>query len=518
MRTALSPPPISSLLHVVASHAALAVWRSDSLLGEDKPVGKKESDLIELAQRKIAHLSLLNQIGEVLDSTLDLSKLLDIALEESMASVEADGGSLMLIGEETGRLEIETCRGIERKYVERTSQLVGASIAGWVAEHGESVLVGDAHDDSRFQMPFFRDNITSSASVPLKARGTIIGVLNVNVVRPDKAFDERDLELLATVASQMAVAIDNARLYERVNRRTKQLGSLLEISKTITSTLNLDEVLRRLADELVKLFQLDVCVLLLADEVSGRFRFGHGVGLKTRRKYAYYDLASPLAARVKKTGRRLALRDMSSSTHLRTQVSDAESLKAAICLPLKDEGKLVGVAAGFARAPRVFAKSQLGIMKSIGELGGVAVRNARVYRQKYRIAELLQQRLVPSSVPTFDHLDIGHKFLPARDVGGDYYDFFKVGHNKLGVVVADVAGSDVEAAEYTTMGKHVLRTYARDSSSPAEVLTRTNNMICEDTRAEMFISLFYGVVDLEKMVLKYANAGLRATGLIQSAR
>ena len=443
----------------------------------------------------------------MLGSTLDLDKLLDIALEESVASVEADGGSLMLIGEETGKLEIVASRGIEEKLVEKTSQSVGTGIAGWVAEHGESVLVGNAHEDSRFRMPFYRDNIASSTSIPLKVRGRTIGVLNVNVKRPDRVFDERDLELLATVASQMAIAIENARLYERVNRRTKQLSSLLEISKTVTSTLNLDEVLVRLAEEMSKLFQLDVCVLLMADELSGRFRFGYGTGLKTRRKHAYYDLAAPLAAEVKRTGKRVVLRDITSSESLRTEVSEMESLKAAICLPLKDEGKLIAVAAGFAAEARVFAKSQIDIMKSIGELGGVAVRNARTYRQKYRIAELLKQRLVPSSVPTFDQLDIGHKFLPARDVGGDYYDFFRVGHNKLGVVMADVAGSDVEAAEYTTMGKHVLRTYAREHVSPAEVLTKTNNMICEDTRAEMFISLFYGVIDLDRMILKYANAG-----------
>jgi phosphoserine phosphatase RsbU/P len=75
------------------------------------------------------------------------------------------------------------------------------------------------------------------------------------------------------------------------------------------------------------------------------------------------------------------------------------------------------------------------------------------------------------------------------------------------VVVADVAGSDVEAAEYTTMGKHVLRTYAREYSSPSEILMKTNDLICEDLRSEMFISLFYGILDLEQMKLKYTHAG-----------
>jgi sigma-B regulation protein RsbU (phosphoserine phosphatase) len=129
---------------------------------------------------------------------------------------------------------------------------------------------------------------------------------------------------------------------------------------------------------------------------------------------------------------------------------------------------------------------------------------------------MLQQRLIPSSVPQVKGLDIGHNFMPAREVGGDYYDFILRGPNELGLVVSDVSGSDVEAAEYTTMGKHVLRTYAREFASPAEVLTKTNNLICEDTAAEVFISLFYGVLDLKRMRLSYANAGCEPPMLYQA--
>ena len=503
---AFSPSDVE-LLHVVASQAALAAWRSGSSSLAAQIETKDQDDLIRLAQRKIQDLSLINQVSEEVSSTLVLDKLLEIALRQSMTVVEADVGSLMLINEETNKLEIAASRGLDRKWVETTSQQIGTSIAGWVAEHGESVLVRDAHRDSRFRMTVFRDSITSAASVPLRTKGGIIGALNVNTVQPGKSFDERDLAILGTVANQMAVAIENARLYGRVNRRTDQLDSLLQIAKTVTSTLNLDEVLRRLSDEICKLFGLEVCVLLVLDEVSGRFRFGRGSGLRTKRKSTYFDLAAPAAARVRKSGKKLVLRDISSSKSLRTAVSDSEGLKATVCVPLKNHGKLVGVAAGFAREARSFPKSQMGIITRLGELAGVAVHNARVYRRKYKMAELLQQRLGSVSIPKVPGLDIGHKFLPAREVGGDYYDFMDVGRNRIGIVVADVSGSDIEAAEYTTMGKHVLRAYAREYQSPAEVLAKTNDLICEDTRDEMFISLFYGVIDTKRMTLEYANAG-----------
>jgi GAF domain-containing protein len=512
---AFSPGDIE-LLHVVASHAALAVLRSRNTT-DIETTRQEQDELIRLADRKIQELSLLNRISEAMSSTLDLDALLKIALEESLTAVGAGAGSIMLVSEETGRLEIVASRGLDRKWVETTSQEIGKSIAGWVAKHGESVLVTDARKDSRFAMPFYRDNITSSASVPLKTKEGVIGVLNVNTVQPGKTFDERDLELLVTVANQMAVAIENARLYARVNRRTKQLSSLLQISRTITATLNLDEVLYRLTTEMCALFQLDACAVLLVDEVSGRLRLGYGTGLKTRRKYAYYDIAAPLAARVKRTGRKLVVRDVSSSSSsYTTEVSKAEGLKAAVALPLKNHGRLVGIAVGFAKEARRFTKSQNAIMKPLGDLAGVAIHNARVYRRKYRIADMLQHRLLPTEIPQIEGLDIGCKFLPAREVGGDYYDFIPLGSNRIGLVVSDVVGSDIEAAEYTTMGKHVLRVYARECVSPAEVLTKTNNLICEDTSAEVFISSFYGVVDLDKMVLRYANAGCEPAALYKA--
>jgi len=498
-------PSDRELLHVVASQAALAAWRG--VVDEPEAETSTQAELIQLAQRKIQELSLINQVSGAVNSTLDLDELLDIALEQSMLAVGGDAGSLMLVSEDTNRLEIVASRGLSDKWIQKTSQEVGKSVAGWVAENGESVLVTNAHTDSRFRMRVFRDKITSAASVPLKSKGVVTGVLNVNTTHPERKFDERDLELLETVANELAVAIENARLYARVNRRTKQLDSLLQISKTITSTLNIDELMRRLSNEVTALFSLDACVLMLLDEVSGRFRLGYTAGLKTRRKQAHYDLALPLAMQVGKTGKKFLVRDVSSSKLVGTEVAKQEGFKSVICLPMRDAGKLVGVAIGFTRDIRMLRRSQKEIMRPLGDLAGVAIRNARMYRQKYRMAEILTQRLTPSSIPDINGVDIGHKYLPAHEVGGDHYDLLWVGDGKLGIVMADVSGHDVEAAEFTAMGKHVLRAYAREHLSPARVLRNTNALICEDTRAEIFISAFYGVLDLEQGKLRYCNAG-----------
>ena len=118
---AFSPSDIE-ILHVVASRAALAAWRSNSPLHSPGVDLQGQDELIRLAQRKIQDLALVNQVSEAVNSTLNLDELLEIALRESMTVVGADAGSLMLISEETGKLEIVASRGLSGEWVQSTSQ------------------------------------------------------------------------------------------------------------------------------------------------------------------------------------------------------------------------------------------------------------------------------------------------------------------------------------------------------------------------------------------------------------
>lgn len=498
--------PDIEILRILAAQAIIeaglpATDREDELQTSDHDV------LIDLAHRKIKELSALNRVSEAVSSTLDMDRLLEIALEQGMAAVGADAGSLMLINQDTTKMEIVASRGISDKFVEETSQSIGESIAGYVAKNGTSVLVSDARRDERFEMPAFRDEINSSASVPLKNRGLIIGVLNVNTTKSKHFFDERDLQLLETIANQMAVAIENSRLHARVIRRTSQLDSLLQISKTITSTLNLDEVLRRLSDEMCSLFEMEVCVILLIDSVRGRFRYGYGSGLKSKNRHTYFDLALPLALRVKQTNHRIMNADIRGHRTLSTAISAQEELRGAVAVPLRNAGKLVAVVTAFSKTVSVFPQSVKDIAKFLPELAGVAIHNAGVFGRKYRIAEMMKSRLVPHGFHGGDRAEVGTKFVPAREVGGDYCDFIHHGDHRISIVLGDVSGNDVEAAEYTLMGKHVIRAYAKGCDAPGDVLCKANAHIYEDTNPEVFISVFFGNLDLQQMTMRFGNAG-----------
>jgi len=458
-------------------------------------------------------LAALHRVSEAVVSTLDLSRLLQATLEQTMAALGAGVGSIMLLDDETKTLSIRVSSGVPKEFVEKTAQPVGKGIAGWVAQHGEPVLINDPAGDPRFRLVAVRPDVTSAMSVPLKTRKKTVGVLNVSTVMPNKAFNEHDLKLLCTLANQMASAIDNARLHDRLTRRTKQLSMLLGVARAMTSTLEMSEVLELIADKLCSLGRGDTCALLLYDEMAGRFRLGYGRGLrKHRKKHAYLDLAQPIARAAVKSGKLVITPNAAlKRSLLDSEVAQKESIIWAVALPLRLKKRVVGVACVFSREIREFSGEEIELLEALSELAGIAVENARVYQHQYKIARVLQKHLTPTTLdaPSCARLrmDVGHKYVPAHDVGGDYYDFINVSPGRIGLAIADVAGSSVSAAVYTSMGKHVLRAYARDNASPAEVLAKVNRIVYEDTEPELFISMLYGVFDLDAMVFRYASAG-----------
>jgi GAF domain-containing protein len=500
------------VLSAVATQVGFAAWKlklSGNILPDsDSPViSPTDVQLIELANRKIQELSIVNKISEAVISTLNLGELLNLALDQCLVAVGATVGSIMLLNEDSQRLSIKAAKGLKQEIVDTASTAVGEGIAGWVAEHGQPVLVHDARQDQRFHLFRYRDDITSAMSIPLKARGRVIGVLNASTIELGRRFGPREVEFLSTIANQVAMAIDNAQLYDRLNKRSVELASLLQISEAITATLEPREVLSLLAKKFMAMAHVDACALLSYEPDSGRFRCLEGRGLSIRnRKSAYLELSLPIAKHALNEGGPVC-GDLASGLLFSNDIAISEGFSSAICVPLTAPDRIVGAIALFSSARRLFSTAELQMLASIGGLAGVALHNALVYKHKYNIARALQFQLVPTVPLKADGLDVGHKFLPAREVGGDYYDIISISPGRVGIVIADVAGNSVPAAMYTSMGKHVLRAYAIEDHSPAEVMSRLNRVACDETQAEVFISLFYGVFDASDRTFRYACAG-----------
>lgn len=134
-----------------------------------------------------------------------------------------------------------------------------------------------------------------------------------------------------------------------------------------------------------------------------------------------------------------------------------------------------------------------------------------------RVASSIQQSILPRRFPPYPDrtdFDLYAESIPAREMGGDFYDFFLIDPHRLGVVIADVSGKGVPAAIFMTVSRTLIKAEAMTGVDPGECLHRANVLLCQDNDASMFVTVFYGVMDLRTGVLVYANAGHNSPYLI----
>ncbi|MBI5417702.1 GAF domain-containing protein [Candidatus Poribacteria bacterium] len=169
--------------------------------------------------KKIIELSKLNEFSIALSSILDVDELLHIVIRSFIEQMNADSGSLMLLDESKKELVVKVAYGNYTYDIFNAKVKVGEGISGWVAAHGESLLVTNIEKDPRFKnMSKERYESKSLISVPLKVKDRAIGVLNINHKKTKESFNKADLDLLLTIINQASIAIENANLYEKLQQ------------------------------------------------------------------------------------------------------------------------------------------------------------------------------------------------------------------------------------------------------------------------------------------------------------
>lgn len=184
-----------------------------------KKIERLHREKVELG-RKLVEIQMMNETFRDINSTLNLDEVLEKIIARVTYCVEAQLGSVMLIDEEKNDLYIAAATGISDEIMKSVRTPVGQGISGWVAENGEPLLVEDIEKDPRFgkKKSSSKYSTNSLISAPLINRGRIIGVINVNNKLNHQPFTQDDLNLLENIANQAAIAIENARLFQKVQQ------------------------------------------------------------------------------------------------------------------------------------------------------------------------------------------------------------------------------------------------------------------------------------------------------------
>ena len=169
----------------------------------------------------------------------------------------------------------------------------------------------------------------------------------------------------------------------------------------------------------------------------------------------------------------------------------------------------------FLTKPIDFADLETTILKALDQVRLVresshARAQVEAFRRELGLAHSIQQSILPQVFPELPGADLFARMIPARNVGGDFFDFFFLKDGRLGVVIGDVSGKGVAAAIFMALCRSLLRSIAIQGVPPGEAMQEANRLICEDNRTDLFVTLFYGVLNLCTGQFDYACGGHNA--------
>ena len=455
----------------------------------------------------------LLEVADVVNTTLDLETTLRRVAELVRKVIDYEIFAILLLNEQKQELYVRFQVGYPLEVADRARIKVGEGVTGRAAQLRQPVLVNDVSKEE-----FYVDavpNVHSELAIPLIVKNRVIGVIDIEA-REKGYFTEEHKRLLTLIASRMAVAIENARLYTRTPRQARTLLLLNEIARELTSILNLDELLKRVGELLSRIIDYQMFSVLLVEPETEKLQ--HRFALRFQEQlHLKHDIpvGRGLVGYAAKSKEAVLVPDVSKDP--RYILLNPET-RSELAVPLIYKEKVIGVLDLEHTRRGYFTEDHKRTLTTLAAQVAIAIENARLYEQIAKqeqrlerdlaLAHELQFRLLPHARPKIPNLEVSAKFVPARAIGGDLYDFIHYSLSRLGIVVGDVSGKGAPAAIYAALVSGILRSHAPIEPGPAEMLSAVNLSLGERRIDGQFVSIIYAVWDDERRTLQVANSGL----------
>ena len=456
---------------------------------------------------------LLLEVADVVNTTLDLETTLRRVAELVRKVIDYEIFAILLLNESLQELYVRFHVGYPPGVAERVHLKVGEGITGRAAQTRQPVLVSEVTQEDSYIEAL--QNVCSELAIPLIVKNRVIGVIDIEA-REKGYFTEEHKRLLTLIASRMAVGIENARLHTRITRQARTLLLLNEIARELTSILNLDELLKRIAELLNRLIDYQMFSILLIDATGEKLQHRFAQRFEERLHLKHdIPLGRGVVGYAAQAKEAVLVPDVAKSS---IYITGNPETRSELAVPLIYQEKVIGVLDLEHTKRGYFTEDHKRTLTTLAAQLAIAIENARLYEQIAKqeqrlerdlaLARELQFRLLPHALPRMHNLDVEAKFVPARAIGGDLYDFVPYSLSRLGIAIGDVSGKGAPAAIYAALVSGILRSHAPIEPGPAEMLSAVNLSLAERRIAAQFVSIIYAVWDDEKRTLLVANSGL----------
>jgi sigma-B regulation protein RsbU (phosphoserine phosphatase) len=468
-------------------------------------------------------LTLMLEVSERISSTLDLDELMVRIAEIVKRAIDYEVFAILLLNEKTHELRVRFSIGHPEELVRSLRIKVGEGIVGRAAQTRRSVLVNDVQTDPAYIASLA--SMRSELAVPLMFKSRLIGVIDLEAPLPD-FFNDSHVNLLELLASRMAMAIENARLYRRSLRQARTLQLLNEISRELSSVLVLNELLRKIGTLTKRLVDYHRFSILLADEQAQTFNTVISLKQDERMPEKYtVQFDQGIVGAAGSLRRPVIVPDVSKDARY---IRLNPETRSEMAVPLIHRDRVIGVIDLESPHPNYFHDDHVRIFSTLAPQVAIAIENARLYERvarsearlerDLRHAQEIQMHLMPGIAPTIPGLDVALRFQPARELGGDLYDFLAYGKDRQVIAVGDVSGKGAPAALYGAMASGTLRSLAPQRLAPPDMLKRLNVVLLERKIEAHFITLTYAIWEPRTKTLRVANAGMPLPILVRKGQ
>jgi serine phosphatase RsbU (regulator of sigma subunit) len=468
--------------------------------------------------------ALLAVVGQA-TAELSLAHTLETAVDRLSELFAVEHVAVYLRGSDS-RLVPAAGRGIAGPHARVAERLLEVALG---TGRGRPVVeVADAWTDDRLREA--RDaarasGIDAALAVPLLVRDEVIGLLAVYPQRGRRPT-ENEASLLAALAGQLAVAVQNAQLHEQTEELStqresalasereaaKRLRALYEISRSFAQSLSLETTLEALAVTAVDVLDVDAAVLRMPD---------------ARREHLAPRAMHVKDSQLAEAARTILFRPQPfGAASTQRLFRDAEPYLVGhdhdLLVPFLEKGWTgavvpVGTPAEVIASLSIFSfrpgspisTETVDAALAIAGQAALAIDNARLYQQQKEFADTMQRSLLPRAQPDVVGLEVGEVYESSAlvDVGGDVYDFLTLDDGRLAVVLGDVTGHGVEATADMAMAKFVFRSLAREHPEPGDFLASANDVVVDEIAPGKFITMAYLAVDGVNGTVSCASAG-----------
>jgi len=467
---------------------------------------------------------LLLHAARMLNSTLEYEELMRLVLELTVEAADSEAAMVYRIDKEVDSVRARFLKAGEPEF--SYFQLPkGAGLIGWVAEHREAAISNDVANDERcdFRLPEeFKFEPRSALAVPLIGRGHLIGVVEA-LNKVDGEFDDTDLDTLIGLANQFAVAIDNANLYRDARMEARERELLYEVGKTLSSTLNIDEVLKLIIGSIKQVVDCAAGGIFLINEEKNEIStvYGEGYG-KDSDQYMRLKTGQGLVGWVADNGEPLIVSDV--TTDSRYFPGNPET-RSEMVVPIKIDDRVIGVLNLESSATDAYDGHSLELVTAFASHAAITIERAKMHKkmleskgleEQLSIAREIQLTFLPNHDPELPGYDVSGINIPSGEVGGDYYDFITIVDNQMGIAIADVSGKGIPAALIMASFRASLIAEIRNNYAIRTICKKVNSLLYESLERENYVTAFYGVLDSKNDIFTFSNCGHNQPILIRA--